>query len=120
MGTLKGRQGEERACGYLLSQKYELLKRNFRSPRGEVDIIARKGESLVFVEVKSWDVSSLHNLEISLGRGKIERIVRTAEHFLASRPDLQDCSVRFDVIFLSQDGEKLEHFPDAFTESGFS
>lgn len=120
MGTKTGRWGEEQASQYLVTKGFEILKRNFKAPRGEVDIIVRKGEILVFVEVKTYLATSSASLEWSVDGKKRRRITETARYFLAKNPEYDSCFVRFDVIQVSGDGMTPVHFENAFTESGVS
>ena len=115
MKTLdKGSVGEDRAAAYLEGKGYQILARRFRSRRGEVDIIARKGEDLVFVEVKTWDRLGAESLERSLNVRKRERIRATGTYFLHRHPELCGCRVRFDLIFLSRRMGNLDHWESAF------
>ena len=112
--SLKGILGENRAVLYLEETGYDILERRFRSGRGEVDIIARKGENLVFVEVKTWDVLSADSLELSVDARKRNRIRQCASYFLLCHPELGGCRIRFDLIFLSRRMEKIDHWESAF------
>lgn len=112
--SAKGFDGENRAICYLEKNKYEILERRFRSGPGEVDIIARKGDTVVFVEVKTWDVLGKENLEHSVNSQKREKIREVASLFLHRHQELSGCRIRFDLIFLSRRMEKLDHWKNAF------
>jgi len=112
--SLKGREGEERAILYLRGKGYEILERRFRSGPGEVDIIVRKDDTVVFVEVKAWDVLGVESLERSVDARKRDKIRRTASSFLYRHPELGGCRIRFDLIFLSRRTGKLDHWDNAF------
>lgn len=119
MPNPKGTRGEAAAAAYLVSQNYKILKRNFRTSLGEVDIIGEEDQDVVFVEVKTWDEFDVKDLEFSITPAKIRKLVRLAEQFLAQNHELQDRIVRFDVLFLSQAANSVQHWKNAFTESGF-
>lgn len=111
-----GRAGEDIACEYLLKKSYVILTRRFRMFRGEIDIIARDGRTLVFVEVKARADESYGRPEESVTPGKQRQIRKIAQGYLVANPSGGlDC--RFDVIsilFRGADGIRLEHFVDAF------
>ena len=79
---------------------WTVLARNFRTRRGEIDIIARHGDVVAFVEVKSWRVVPREDLARSIGPRKRSRIARAARLFLSGNPDLERARLRFDVVFL--------------------
>jgi putative endonuclease len=110
----KGLEGENKASRYLEDNGYTILERRFRSGPGEVDIIVRKGELVVFVEVKTWDVLGMESLEHSIDSRKRGKIRKTASLFLLRHPELGGCRIRFDLIFLSRRMEKLDHWENAF------
>ena len=110
----KGVQGEDKAARYLQDIGYRILERRFRSGPGEVDIVARKDDVLVFVEVKSWDVLGKESLEHSMDSRKRERIRKTASFYLLRHPELGGCRIRFDLIFLSPKMGELDHWEHAF------
>jgi putative endonuclease len=111
-----GRSGEEIACRYLIGKSYEIIARGFRMFRGEIDIIARDEETLVFVEVKARVDESYGRPEESVTPGKQRQIRKIAQGYLLEHPSPGvDC--RFDVIailFRGPDDYRLEHFIDAF------
>jgi putative endonuclease len=111
---LKGRKGEEKAAEYLREQGYELLDRNYISPGGEIDIIVRRKDLVVFVEVKCWEVFSAEDLQYAVNGKKRSRIRKSAEYYLLEHQELRACRARFDLIYLSRRMEKLDHWEDAF------
>ena len=110
----KGYEGEERAARYLEENRYRILERRFRSGGGEVDIIARRNDTVVFIEVKTWDVLGKESLEHSVDTLKREKIRRTASFYLNRHPELQSCRIRFDLILLSRRMGELDHWEHAF------
>jgi len=112
--TAKGIKGEEAACRYFEKHGYKILERRFRSAFGEVDIIIRKKDVVVFAEVKAWDILGMENLEYSVNSAKQNRIRNTALFFLRHHSELSGCRIRFDLVFLSWRTEKLVHWENAF------
>ncbi|MBN2287848.1 MAG: YraN family protein [Candidatus Glassbacteria bacterium] len=115
----KGLDGEEAAAGYLRSQGYDLLEHRYRFGHKEIDLIARKDDLVVFVEVKARRSDSFGPASLSITAGKKSNLVAAAEGYLLEK-DLTDSPgrFRFDVILLhppGSDGEvRLEHIIDAF------
>lgn len=117
----KGREGEDKAAGYLASCSFEIICRNYRNRGGEIDIIAQEKDCLVFVEVKSLPNGDIDTLASELGPRKRHRIVRTARFFLLEHPEYASRLIRFDVIALDVPGlEAIHHIRGAFTESGLA
>lgn len=112
----RGARGEERAAEYLRGRGWDILARNVRSRRGEIDLVAGRDDLLAFVEVKAWDALGPADLEFAIGPGKRRRILQTARYFLSRRPDLAGRRTRFDVVLLGGDPPIVRHFEDAFTE----
>lgn len=111
-----GLRGEEIACAYLEKKKYAIVTRRFRMFRGEIDIIARDGPTLVFVEVKARADESFGRPEEAVTLGKQRQIRKIARGYLVENPP-GDVACRFDVIsilFGDGNGYRLEHFVDAF------
>jgi putative endonuclease len=111
-----GRAGEEMACDYLRKKRYEIVARGFRMFRGEIDIIARDGATLVFIEVKARADESHGRPEESVTPAKQRQIRRIAQGYLVAHP-CPNVDCRFDVIALlvrGPDDIRLEHFIDAF------
>jgi putative endonuclease len=110
-----GDAGEAEAEKLLAAQGFRIVARKHRCPRGEVDLIAEKGELLVFVEVRTRATAAFGGPEETVGTGKQQRLVRAARDFLARwRGPPRD--LRFDVIAVvdAPGGPRLSHFPGAF------
>lgn len=110
-----GDEGEEIALRYLLRQGYRLVRRNYRTRHGELDLILRDGDTLVFVEVKLRRGTGFGGpLEAVTGRK--QAIIRAvAEQYLAEeQPDFDE--VRFDVVGIRLGGAstRMEHVEGAF------
>lgn len=111
-----GRRGEDIAHRYLQSHGYLVVARNFRTRTGsaEVDIIARKDDAVVFVEVKSRSSLNFGPPDRGVDHEKQLRIMRAAAEYLR-RADIADECARFDIIDVMLDGApRLEHIEDAF------
>lgn len=112
----RGAIGEERAAEYLRGRGWDILARNVRSRRGEVDLVAGRDDLLAFVEVKAWDALGPADLEYAIGPAKRRKIREAARLFLSRRPDLAGRRARFDVVLLAGDPPAVRHLEDAFTE----
>lgn len=112
---LLGREGEDAAAAHLASRGYEILERNWRTPRGEVDLICRHGDTLVFVEVKTRGQGSLAAGTDAVHGRKRSRLLRAAAGYL-SAGGLWARPCRFDVVSVVRRGASLrvEHLEDAF------
>ncbi len=113
-----GRRGEELAIRFLEEEQYEILETNWRFSRAEIDIIARKNEVLVFVEVKTRSSDTFGNPELAVTRHKEKQIADAAAAYMRSIN--HEWEIRFDIIALIIHNEQeyqLEHFPDAFFPS---
>ena len=92
----------ETLCAWVLRLKgYQIVERDFRVPAGEIDIIARRGGTLVFIEVKAR--ADAYSAE-ALGPRQRRRIVRAAEAFLRARRAFAAFHVRFDVMLVRRGG----------------
>ena len=111
-----GKRGEEVAVRYLLRRGYKVLARNFRSPFGELDIIAQDKDTLVFVEVRTGGSRRIHDPEETIGPQKQKRIARTAQFYIQTHHLEDQWAARFDVVAV-EEGEKgleVRHITDAF------
>lgn len=112
-----GRWGETIAARYLTEQGYTIIEHNARTSYGELDLIARQGDMLVFVEVKTRASRSLGPPEISVTQTKQAHLLSAAKAYLQERPHLQ-YDWRIDVIaILRLPGEQpqIEHFENIIT-----
>lgn len=109
-----GNRGEVIAAGFLRKKGYKVLRKNYSAPTGEIDIVARDGDTLVFVEVKARTDESFGSPAEAVGERKQRRIRSAALHYLAKLG--KEPRVRFDVvsIFLGKGREDVEHIMDAF------
>ena len=107
-----GKEREESACAFLEKQGMEILERNFSCRQGEIDVIARDGSYVVFVEVKYRKDKSLGLPEEAVNFRKMERIRRTALYYQARFHLPDDTPIRFDVVAI--EGEEIRHYRNAF------
>ncbi len=93
----QGKQGEDRAATYLTAGGYTIIERNFTSRYGEIDLVCRDGDTLVFVEVKTRRPSGFGTAAEAVSRPKQRRLISAAQDYLQKTGDSHS-SVRFDVV----------------------
>jgi putative endonuclease len=111
-----GRQGEDMAHRYLRSKGLQIMTRNFRLPdgSGEIDIVARLAETLIFVEVKARRSSAYGAPERAVDPEKQKRIIRAARSYVL-RCGADWSRVRFDIIsIVFTSPPSITHYEDAF------
>jgi putative endonuclease len=110
-------RGEAAAADYLRANGFTILDRNFRLPQGELDLVAREGDEIVFVEVKTRSGSEHLAPDQAVTAVKLDRLGRLAEAYLI-RHGHPDASWRVDVIAVILDSSdrvrQLEHIRGAF------
>lgn len=109
-----GKLGEQMAMEHLQEKGYAILERNYRYLKAEVDIIARHGDTLAIVEVKSRNTGFLEDILDTVNTKKIKLLTLAADRYVQEN-DL-DIEVRFDVITIIKTGREiqLEHLENAF------
>ena len=107
---------ERLAAKYLVSKGYAILEMNFRSRRGEIDIIARDPEYLVFIEVKYRRNLSAGFPEEAVTLKKQQIISRTADYYIIRHGIPEGTPCRFDVISIL--GDRVRHYENAFEYKG--
>ena len=112
-----GREGEDLACRHLERAGIAIVERNYRCRGGEIDIVARDGETIVFVEVKERGGSSHGAAVEAVTREKRRRLVRAARLYAATH-GLTESPLRFDVVSIDRDssGPRIRHDEGAFGE----
>jgi putative endonuclease len=110
-----GKTGEDLACGELERRGYAIVARRYRRRGGELDIIARDGPTLVFIEVKARDGRDFGEAAEAVTRVKRRRITHVAMDYMM-RHHLSDCPCRFDVVSIHFDSGRpeIEVFQNAF------
>jgi putative endonuclease len=112
-----GRWGETVAADYLIAHGYSILTRNFHTPHGEIDIIAGKEGSLIFVEVKTRRSHSFAYPEASVTLRKQAYMFSAAEAYLEQHPESPD-TWQFDVIAVEGSPDRathIEHFENVIS-----
>lgn len=109
-----GKWGEQFAAEYLEENNYEIIERNWFFAKAEIDIIARKDNELIIVEVKTRNSDFFGDPQDFVTPSKIKLLVKAANEFIISN-DLE-LEVRFDIIAIlkNKTQEQLEHFENAF------
>ena len=109
-----GKQGEELAVNYLIEKGYEILERNWRNIHKEIDIIAKKDNVLVIVEVKARQSDEYGEPDIAVTRQKQSRLISAANAYLFQNK--LDINTRFDIIsiIIRDDIVEINHIEDAF------
>src|SRR3954463_10042170 len=94
----RGRWAERLAGCWLIAKGFRILARGMRTPVGEIDLIARRGRLVVFVEVKAR--AELGVAYDALRPAQRARITRAGSGYLTGRPDLAACDLRYDVVVI--------------------
>jgi putative endonuclease len=110
-----GKKGEELALRFLKKNGYRIIGRNYVCKMGEMDIIAREKDILVFIEVKTRTSTTFGPPQLAVNPKKQSQMSKVALHFLKEK-QLEDVKARFDVvaILLGSKGEEIELIKDAF------
>lgn len=117
----QGDRAEDRAAAYLEARGFTILDRNHQSRRGEVDLVAERGELLVFVEVRSRADDVFGGPAATVGMRKRRRVIAAATDWAARAGLLDRRAIRFDVIAIldrEAEGESVEWIENAFDASG--
>lgn len=106
-----GVSAESRAAFFLIAKAYRIVARRYRTPFGEIDIVARRRRALVFVEVKARD--TLDEAAEAVSERSKRRIVDAAHFWLTQHPGDMNAEIRFDVILVAP-GKIPRHIANAF------
>jgi putative endonuclease len=109
-----GKKGEQLAVDFLLKNRYKIVAQNYRFDKAEVDIIARKGDILAIIEVKTRSTVDFGNPQDFVKPKQIKNLVKAIdEYILANELDVE---VRFDIIAIVKTGNQfdIEHLENAF------
>lgn len=109
-----GNTGEQLAVDFLIKHGYEILERNYRFDKAEVDIIAKLNNTLAIIEVKTRSGIDFGNPQDFVKPKQIQRLVKAVDEYVISN-DL-DVEVRFDIIAIIRENKefKIEHLENAF------
>lgn len=103
-----GRRAERYVARCMKRRGFSILERNYLCKGGEIDLIARRGDLLVIMEVRYKRAGTLRDAIETVTLDKQRRIMQSARHFLQRHPELAKCNVRFDVAGVSGNGLFLE------------
>jgi putative endonuclease len=108
-----GRRGERRAAWFYRLRGYRILERNARLPAGEIDLVVKRGATIVIAEVKTRQTRVAGEGHEAVNRTKRERMIRLGDQWAARHPEAQ---LRYDIVSLYWTGWRfvVTHFPDAF------
>ena len=109
-----GKKGEQLAVDYLISKGYTIVQRNYRFQKAEVDIIAKKEDTLAIIEVKTRSTSDFGNPQDFVKPKQIQRLVKAVDEYV--NVNNLDVEVRFDIIAIVRQGKgfNIEHLENAF------
>jgi putative endonuclease len=109
-----GKKGEQLAVNFLIENNYDVLERNYRFEKAEVDIIAQKDNTLAVVEVKTRSTTDFGNPQDFVKPKQIKNLVKAVNEYVVEN-DL-NVEVRFDIIAITKvkHGFDIEHLEDAF------
>ncbi len=114
----RGRRAEQQVCTYLQRQGLELLTRNYRCRQGEVDLVMRHADSIVFIEVRYRHRQHYGSAAESVDWHKQQKLIHCASYFLQQHPRLARLPARFDVAAVSpgpaEDRPCIHWIQDAF------
>ncbi|MZG54423.1 MAG: YraN family protein [Nitrospinae bacterium] len=113
-----GREGEKAAVDFLKKKGYRILESNFRSKLGEIDIIAERDATLVFLEVKSRADSQYGHPFHAVTPAKQRKIIQVAQTYL-TKHRLLDTPARFDVVGVTVDSDDSKSFQIELLENAF-
>ena len=112
-----GNKAEDKAANYLKKQGYKILERNYSIPCGEIDIIAQKDKTIVFVEVKyRKDAENFGGPIAAVTKAKQKRVINAAVSYIKTKKPAFN-TLMFDIIAVSED--KTEHIKNAFSSDKF-
>lgn len=112
----KGKKGEDICCKYLAEQGCEIIARNFRSPYGEIDVIAKCGDTIMFVEVKARTGNKFGSPAMAVDRKKQKKIIETA-YFFITEGGISNMNYSFDVCEVFLKNAAVNYISHAFDAS---
>ncbi|MEN6321530.1 MAG: YraN family protein [Syntrophaceae bacterium] len=110
-----GKHGEDIAAAYLKKRSYKIIERNYTCLFGEIDIVAKDGDTIVFVEVKSRKSENFGDPQVAVGLEKQKKMSRISLKYLEEK-NLYPCDARFDVVAIKilPAGNTIELIQNAF------
>ena len=111
-----GARGEDLAVQYLKKKGFKVIERNYHCSAGEIDLIAREGKTLIFVEIKTRSSSEFGLPQEAVDRFKQKKMIEVARAYMAEHHLTEDIPARFDVVAiqLTPTGPDIELIKDAF------
>jgi putative endonuclease len=115
-----GRTGEDAAVQYLLQRGYYILERNYRCRFGEIDLVARDGDTLTFIEVKTRRSRTFGPAAAAVTHTKQRHLIKASQMYMVQHGKREDLC-RFDVVTIDMDGQesRIELIKDAFQPSAY-
>jgi putative endonuclease len=110
----RGEAAEALAAAFLERKGLAIVARNYRCRLGEIDVVAREGDTTVFVEVRRRASAAFGGAAASITAAKRARLVRAARHYLSRLKTMPPC--RFDALLIEGDPPRIEWIRDAFGE----
>jgi len=109
-----GKKGEQLAVDFLIKKGYDIVERNYRFEKAEVDIIAQQKDTLAIVEVKTRSTKDFGNPQDFVKPKQIKNLVKAVDEYV--NVNALDVEVRFDIIAIVKQGKgfEIEHLEDAF------
>ncbi|WP_299894417.1 YraN family protein [uncultured Aquimarina sp.] len=109
-----GKEGEKLASEFLERKGYTILEKNFRYQKAEIDIIAKKGNVIIAVEVKTRSTPEFGDPQNFVKPKQIQSLVKAIDHYVIEND--MDVEIRFDIIAIIKNasGTRIEHLDDAF------
>ncbi|MDD2205656.1 MAG: YraN family protein [Bacteroidales bacterium] len=114
-----GKQGEQAAADYLSSNGYNIIDRNWHCGKYEIDIICKRQDEIIFVEVKSHHKSNIFDIKLLVNKEKRRKIIYSADKYV--RIKNIKLNARFDIIVVIYNASDyvIEHIPNAFYYSRY-
>lgn len=111
-----GQNAEDMACNHLKQKGFEIVSKNYRALRGEVDIICKDRDDWVFVEVKARSSNRFGGAASAIPRSKQEQVAKVASHYLMANGLFGEVACRFDVVLVDAGARpyQVTHIPNAF------
>ncbi len=108
-----GRKGERRAAWFYRLRGYRILERNARLPAGEIDLVVKRGATIVIAEVKTRQTKIAGEGHEAVDRRKRERMIKLGDQYAARHPEAR---LRYDIVSIYWTGWRfvVTHYPDAF------